>query len=67
MNWVVGLADLPADVVEGVIRVLTVDRDDLAQVHDMVEQIHIERLREAPIDLHDVSRTWVERNLRAEP
>lgn len=63
MNWVVAMADLPGEVVDGVLRLLTEDREALAQVHDMVGQIEMASLSEAPIRLHDVTRSWVERNL----
>ena len=66
MNWVVAMSDLPRDVVGGVLRLLTDDREALAQVHDMVNQIDIARLREAPIQLHEVTREWVDGNLPPE-
>ena len=64
MNWVVAMADLPDPVVEGVVRLLTEERDALAQVHEMVEQIHMEELRDAPIALHGVTQAWADANLR---
>ena len=63
MNWVVGMADLPEQVVDGVLRLLTDDREALAQVHEMVDQIDMARLREAPIRLHNVTQTWVDLNI----
>ncbi len=66
MNWVVAMADLPDEVVEGVLRLLTDDREALAQVHEMVAQIDMARLSEAPVRLHEVTRSWVERNLARE-
>ncbi len=63
MNWVIAMAELPGDVVDGVMRILTVEKDDLAQVHDMVNQIDMATLLEAPIELHDVTRAWVDDNL----
>ena len=63
MNWVVAMADLPDEVVAGVLRLLTDERADLAQVHDMVNQIHMEALGAAPIALHGVTQAWVEANL----
>ena len=67
MNWVVAMDDLPDEVVAAVVRLLTEERADLAQVHDMVHQIHMETLRDAPIALHDVTRAWVEANLPEGP
>ncbi len=64
MNWVVAMSDLPDEVVEGVVRLLTEERDALAQVHEMVEQIHMESLRDAPITLHGITQAWVEANLQ---
>ena len=63
MNWVVAMSDLPDEVVAGVVRLLTEERDELAQVHEMVEQIHMEALRDAPIALHDVTLEWMQANL----
>ena len=63
MNWVVAMADLPDEVVAGVLRLLTDERADLAQVHDMVNQIHMEALGDSPIALHGVTQAWVEANL----
>ena len=63
MNWVVAMADLPDEVVAGVVRLLTDERAELAQVHEMVQQIHMESLRDAPIALHGVTQAWVEANL----
>jgi len=63
MNWVVSMADLPDDVVDGVLQLLTEDREALAQAHDMVNQIDMARLREAPIRLHRITDDWVTWNL----
>ena len=63
MNWVVGMADLPEEVADGVLRLLTDDREALAQVHEMVDQIDMARLREAPIRLHQVTQNWVDLNI----
>ncbi|MYJ16463.1 MAG: TAXI family TRAP transporter solute-binding subunit [Gemmatimonadetes bacterium] len=63
MNWVVGMADLPEQVVDGVLGLLTDDREALAQVHEMVDQIDMARLREAPIRLHPITQSWVDLNL----
>ena len=64
MNWVIGMAELPGEVVGNVVRMLAEDRDELAQVHEMVLQIHMVSLLDAPIDLHAVTQAWVEANLR---
>lgn len=63
MNWVIGMADLPEQVVDGVLRLLTDDREALAQVHEMVDQIEMASLREAPIRLHHVTQNWVDLNI----
>ena len=63
MNWVVGMADLPEEVVGNVVHVLAEERDALAQVHDMVNQIDMASLLEAPIGLHAVTQGWVDANL----
>ena len=63
MNWVIGMEELPGEVVGNVVRMLADDRDELAQVHDMVRQIDMASLLDAPIGLHAVTRTWVEANL----
>lgn len=65
MNWVIGMADLPDEVVGNLVHVLSEDRDALAQVHDMVRQIDMRSLLEAPIDLHVVTQSWVDANLAA--
>ncbi len=63
MNWVIAMADLPDDVVGHLLNVLTTEREALAQVHEMVNQIEIARLGEAPIALHEVSRVWFAENV----
>ena len=63
MNWVIGMADLPDEVVGSVVHVLAEDREALAQVHDMVRQIDMASLLDAPIGLHAVTQAWVEANL----
>ena len=64
MNWVIGMADIPPDVVRSVVGLLADDRAALAQVHEMVQQITMPVLLEAPIALHDVTEEWVNTNLR---
>ncbi len=64
LNWVVGMADIPDDVVGHLIRLLTLERDKLAQVHDMVAQIDMEFLLDAPISLHPVTQAWADARLR---
>ena len=64
MNWVIGMADIPPDVVMSVVHLLADDRAALAQVHEMVHQIAMPVLLEAPIALHDVTEEWVNANLR---
>ena len=61
MNWVVGLSDLSPEVVELVLDVLSGDRDELAQVHEMVNQIDLGNLVDSPIELHDAARIWADR------
>ncbi|MYI07184.1 MAG: TAXI family TRAP transporter solute-binding subunit [Gemmatimonadetes bacterium] len=63
MNWVVAMADLPDEVVAAVVRLLTDEREELAQVHEMVHQITMDALADAPIRLHDVTQAWVDANL----
>lgn len=65
MNWVIGMADIPPDVVRSVVGLLADDRAALAQVHEMVQQITMPVLLEAPIALHDVTEEWVNANLRS--
>ena len=65
MNWVIGMADTPPDVVRSVVGLLADDRAALAQVHEMVHQITMPVLLEAPIPLHDVTEAWVSANLRS--
>ena len=65
MNWVVAMADLPDEVVAAVVRLLTDEREELAQVHEMVHQITMDALADAPIRLHDVTQAWVDANLPA--
>ena len=63
LNWVIGMADVPNDVVANVVQLLTDERAALAQVHDMVNQIDMASLRNAPIQLHAVTQEWAEANL----
>ena len=63
MNWVIAMSDVPDDVVAGVVHLLTEDRAALAQVHEMVHQIEMATLLDAPIQLHRVTQEWVGANL----
>ena len=63
MNWVIGMVDLPDEVVGNVVYVLAEEREALAQVHDMVRQIDMASLLESPIGLHAVTQAWVDANL----
>lgn len=63
MNWVTGMAEPPGEVVGNVVRMPAEDRDELAQVHEMVRQIHMASLPDAPIVPHPVTQAWVEANL----
>ena len=63
MNWVIGMADLPDDVVNNVVTMLADDREALEQVHDMATQIHMESLTDAPIQTHAVTSAWMSANM----
>ncbi len=63
LNWVIGMADVPEDVVGNVVHLLADQRANLAQVHDMVNQIDMASLLDAPIRLHAVTQEWVDGNL----
>lgn len=63
MNWVVAMSDLPDEVVAAVVRMLADEREELAQVHDMVHQITMDALADAPIQLHAVTQAWADSNL----
>ena len=67
LNWVIGMADVPEDVVGSVVHLLADERAALAQVHGMVNQIDMAVLLEAPIRLHAVTQAWVEGNLGGDP
>ena len=67
LNWVIGMADVPEDVVGNVVHLLADERAALAQVHGMVNQIDMAVLLEAPIRLHAVTQAWVEGNLGGDP
>lgn len=67
LNWIVGMADLPDDVVSRVLSLLGDQRDQLGQVHEMVNQIRLESLLVAPIDVHSATRAWMTANLPGTP
>jgi uncharacterized protein len=52
MNWIAASEDLPDEVVDRVLEVLTRDRDALIQVHEMARQIDLDDLRDSPIPVH---------------
>ena len=65
MNWVVGLSDLSPEVVDLVLDVLSGDQGELAQVHEMVNQIDMDSLADSPIELHETARIWADRFITA--
>lgn len=60
MNWLVGPASLPGDVVKRILNILAHDRVSLERVHEMAGSIEVGRLREAPIPLHDAARAFLD-------
>jgi TRAP transporter TAXI family solute receptor len=58
MNWVVADQTLDDEVVTGLLNILDRDRVSLEQVHEMAEQIDLDRLSDAPIPLHPATERW---------
>jgi len=67
LNWIVGMDDLPDDVVGNVLSLLGERREELGQVHEMVGQIRMESLLVAPIEVHPATREWMTANLPGTP
>ncbi len=63
LNWVVGMSDVPDDVVGHLVDLLTLERERLAQVHDVAGRIDMESLLDAPIELHRATRAWADAHL----
>ncbi len=60
MNWLVARTDIDAAVVTNLLDVLRDDREDLVRVNAMAEQIRLDALSEAPIQLHNAAQRWLE-------
>ncbi len=58
MNWVVSRVDLPDDVVVLALEILRDQRQALARVHAIAEQIDLATLDRAPIPLHPAAVRW---------
>ncbi len=67
MNWVVARDDLPDEVARHLLRVLTEERAELVEAHQMVRRMSMEDLRSAPIPVHDATQAWMDENLSAAP
>ena len=63
LNWVVAMEDVPSDVVSHVLHLLAEEQNDLGQVHEMVNQIRMESLLVAPIDVHPTTQEWMTAHL----
>ena len=63
LNWVVAMEDVPSEVVGHVLRLLAEDREELGQVHEMVNQIRMESLLVAPIEAHPTTLEWMTAHL----
>jgi len=60
MNWVVARDDLDGHVATTLLDILGNDRASLEQVHEMVKQIDLSRLDDAPVPLHPAVERWLE-------
>lgn len=63
LNWVVAMEDVPSDVVSHVLHLLAEEQNDLGQVHEMVNQVRMESLLVAPIDVHPTTQEWMTAHL----
>lgn len=63
LNWVIARESLEDEVVRAVLDVLREDRDRLVEVNEIVRQIDLEALRNAPIPLHPAAAAWMEEHL----
>lgn len=63
LNWVVAMSEVPDDVVGLVLRLLADERDELGQVHEMVNQIRMGSLLVAPIEAHAATQAWMTAHL----
>jgi hypothetical protein len=57
-NWIVGRADLDADIVDRLLRIMRDERAALASVHEMANQIDLSNLANAPIPLHSAAEAY---------
>jgi len=60
MNWIVAREDLDEVVVRNLLGILRDEKAELEQVHEMVRQIDLATLQDAPIPLHAGARGWGE-------
>jgi len=58
MNWIVAREDLDREVVQNLLGILRDEKADLEQVHEMVRQIDLATLADAPIPLHPGAVGW---------
>lgn len=63
LNWVIARESLDDEVVRTVLDVLREDRDQLVEVNEIVRQIDLEALQNAPIPLHPAAAAWMEEHL----
>jgi len=62
-NWVIAREDLDSAVVTAVLDIIHDRRADLEQVNDIVRQVDLRRLEDAPLPLHPAARRWAEEKL----
>ncbi len=58
-NWVVAMESLDPTVVDDLLDIFSGERDQLAAVHHMAEQIDLTALENAPIPVHSAVEAWL--------
>ena len=58
LNWVLAPERLSNDVVRGVLTVVTDAREGLEEAHEIVQQMDLDHLQDAPIPLHPGTQEW---------
>jgi uncharacterized protein len=61
LNWIVGDEDLAPEVVERIVELLALQRDELAEIAPIAAQVNLANLYAAPIPLHAWTRSWLAR------
>jgi uncharacterized protein len=65
LNWILAREDLDGDIVRMILDILHDERARLEQVNEIVRQIDLQHMRNAPLPLHPAAIEWMEERLPA--